>query len=174
MNGVWHYARGLAHTRKGELDAAQAELDQLQTLVQDPRLEGVTIWDLNTAAHLLDIASEVLAGEVSAARSDWDKAIEHLEYGVELEDRLNYDEPPPWHAPVRQNLGAVLLAAGRPADAERVYLEDLERLPENGWSLFGLVQALEAQGKNSDLEPTRSRLAAAWANADVELSSSRF
>ncbi|MGN6496263.1 MAG: hypothetical protein ACTHK5_02840, partial [Tsuneonella sp.] len=99
-------------------------------------------------------------------------AVPHLEAAVRLQDGLRYDEPPPFYYPVRQSLGAALLAAGRAADAERVYRDDLRRNPNNGWSLFGLAEALRTQMK--DDADVRRQLQAAWARADVQLTSSRF
>ncbi len=85
-----------------------------------------------------------------------------------------FTEPPPWYYPVRQSLGAALLAAGRAAEAEAVYREDLRRNPENGWSLFGLAQALRAQGKTADADQTQAEFQAVWKSADTQLTSSRF
>ena len=98
----------------------------------------------------------------------------HLERAVRYEDALIYQEPPDWHAPVRQNLGAVLLAAGRPDEAETVFWEDLKQNPENGWSLFGLAQALKAQGKNDDAAAVEARFKKAWKEADVKLTTARI
>ncbi len=64
-----------------------------------------------------------------------------------LENGLLYDEPPDWYFPVRQVLGALLLEAGLPAEAEVFYWEDLRRNPDNGYSLFGLKQSLVVQGR---------------------------
>jgi predicted Zn-dependent protease len=86
---------------------------------------------------------------------------------------LIYTEPPDWHAPVRQTLGAVLLEADRPAEAEVVFWEDLRQNPENGWSLFGLAKSLRAQGKSDAAAEAETRFRKAWANADVELASPR-
>ncbi len=83
-------------------------------------------------------------------------------------------EPPQWAVPIRWALGAALLKAGRPADAERVYLEDLRRFPENGWSLHGLGASLRAQGKAEEAIAVDARLAAGWSGADVRLAGSRF
>ncbi|MCZ6756404.1 MAG: hypothetical protein O7E49_13930, partial [Gemmatimonadetes bacterium] len=83
-------------------------------------------------------------------------------------------EPPLWYYPIRHSLGRALLEAGRPADAERTYLTDLNRFPENGWSLFGLATALEAQEKPAEATAVWERFRDAWADADVELAASRF
>jgi tetratricopeptide (TPR) repeat protein len=112
------------------------------------------------------IAPEVVAGRIAAARKQWDTATLHLDRAIRYEDALIYQEPHDWHAPVRQNLGKVLLAAGRPAEAEVVFWEDLKRNPENGWSLTGLLEALRAQKKADDAAHVEGRLQKAWKNAD--------
>jgi tetratricopeptide (TPR) repeat protein len=173
--GIWHYARGRALTAGGRLDEAERELAALRTLAgNEPALAQVTIWGINPASRLLQIAAAVLAGELAAKRGQFDTAIQHLRQAVELEDGLNYDEPPDWSTPVRHSLGAVLLEAGRPEQAEEVYLEDLKRNPENGWSLFGLAKSLQAQGKEEEAAEVQVRLDKAWASADVALAASRF
>jgi hypothetical protein len=116
----------------------------------------------------------VLAGEVAAAKGDFDSAVSLLGAAADIEDSLTYSEPPDWPVPVRHNLGAVLLAANRPADAEAVYREDLTRHRNNGWALAGLSKSLTAQGKTTEAEETRELLARVWARGDVELPGSRF
>lgn len=172
--GIWHYARGRALGAKGRLDEAQGSLAALEAIVARDTLEKITIWDINTTKGLLGVAVEVLAGELAAARDDFTAAIPRLEEAVRREDALNYNEPADWYYPVRHSLGAVLLAAGRPADAEAVYRQDLKYNPENGWSLFGLVKSLEAQNKTSEATAVKARFDKAWMNADVVLTSSRF
>lgn len=172
--GIWHYARGIALVRKGRLDEAAGHLERLTALVSDPALEGMTFWGINPLSDLLAVARQILAGELAAARGDHDRAIAELERGVAAEDALIYDDPPDWHHPVRQVLGAVLLEAGRPQEAERVYREDLDRFPANGWSLHGLAKAQAAQGKKAEARATRRALRRAWAHADVKLTASRM
>ena len=135
---------------------------------------GQSTLSVNTGRAILRIAPEVVAGEIAAKKKDWDTAIQHLDRAVRYEDALIYQEPPDWHAPVRQTLGAVLLAAGRPTEAETVYWEDLRKNPGNGWSLFGVAQALKAQGKTDDAAAAETRFRAAWKDADVTLTASRM
>lgn len=171
---VWHYARAMASLRTGQLDQAEQELDRLNERVDHPELEEVTVWDINTTAHIMRVASKTVAGELAAARGELEAAIRHLEAGVDLEDDLNYDEPPSWHHPIRQTLGAIYLKADRPQDAERVYRQDLERFPNNGWSLYGLAKSLRAQGKTSEADAVERQFRDAWQHADVTLTSSRI
>jgi tetratricopeptide (TPR) repeat protein len=132
------------------------------------------IGDNTPAAALLHIAADTLAGEIAARRGQTDVAVKQLQDAVRAQDALPYSEPPPWYYPARQSLGAVLLTAGRPAEAEVVYREDLERNPENGWSLFGLAQALRARKADAEAAEIDTRYRKAWERADVTLTASRF
>jgi Flp pilus assembly protein TadD len=116
---------------------------------------------------LLGIATEVLAGHVAGAKGDHDRAVAHLRAASEREDDLTYGEPPEWSIPVRQDLGAILLVAGRAPEAEIAFREDLARFPENGWSLDGLARSLAAQGKAVETAEIQRRFDAAWSSADV-------
>ena len=173
-NGVWHFSRGMAYTRTKQLDHAAQELAKLQAIAADSSLINVTIWDINTTFDLLQIATAMLSGELAAAKRDFAKAIAHLQRAVALEDHLTYDEPPPWYTPARHNLGAVLLEAGRAAEAQKVYEADLKKYPENGWSLLGLQQSLLGQNKTAEAAAAQERLNQAWRGADVTLTASRF
>ncbi len=164
----------MTYTRTDQLDEAAQELKNLKRIASNPLLEQVTIWEINTTSDLLQIAQEVLAGELAAKRGDYNRAVRHLAKGARLQDDLTFDEPPSWLPSVRQSLGAILLEAGRSEEAEGVYHEELKRFPESGWSLFGLYQALAAQGKTEQAEAAKRRFEKAWARADVTLSASRF
>jgi tetratricopeptide (TPR) repeat protein len=173
LKGTSHYVRGLAVLGKGDLDAAEKELAEVRRIAADKALD-FTLFSPNTAAAIFAPAPEVLAGELAARRQEYDTAIAHLARAVRLEDSLFYTEPEEWHYPARQALGAVLLAAGHAREAEVVYWEDLRRHAEYGWSLFGLAQALRAQGKNPEAEVVEARFDKAWSRADVKLTASRF
>jgi pimeloyl-ACP methyl ester carboxylesterase len=166
---VWNYARGMAFAKKKRFDEAQRELESLSRIAQDKTLESVTIWDINTTAALVRVAREVLAGELAFERGDIEQAVRRLEEAARLEGELRYDEPAPWHYPVRQSLGGVLLAAGRAEEAGKVFAEDLKRNPENGWSLYGLSLSLKAQGEKRAAQEARARFEKAWAYADINL-----
>jgi tetratricopeptide (TPR) repeat protein len=137
-------------------------------------MEKLTVWDRYSLANAARIAERTVAAELALARMDQEAAIAALREAVEIEDGIPYDEPPGWHAPVRQTLGAVLLAAHRPAEAELVYREELRRNPDNGWSLRGLSDSLAAQKRMDEARQAEQQFAAAWAHADVRLAQSRF
>ena len=173
LRATWHYARGLALVATGRVDEAAAQLDRLRALLPDEAMKQ-PLFSPNLAGSVLAPAPEVLAGEIDAARGSYDSAIAHLERAVRLEDSLVYTEPSEFHYPPRHALGAILLEAGRPAEAETVYWEDLRRNQDNGWALFGLMQALRAQKKTADAALIEARFARAWARSDVKLTASRF
>ncbi len=138
---MWLYAHGRALAARGHLKAADATLVQLRAIAQNSRIRSLRL-EFNTAGAVLDIAVEVLAGHIVAAKGDLAGAISYLREAVRLEDALVYGEPPEWTVPVREELGIVLLKAGCPEEAEQVFREDLKRFPNNSWSQQGLAEVL--------------------------------
>lgn len=174
LRGVRQYARGMAFIRKNDLAAARVEIESVRTIANDPKLIEAPAMSANPADAVLRIAVAVLDGELAAARRDYDTAISHLDRAVRYQDSLVYNEPADWHQPVRHLLGATLLEAGRALEAEIVYWEDLRRNPKNGWSLFGLAQALQAQGKDDAAKLVKADFKNAWKDADITLTASRL
>lgn len=168
---MWRYARGMAHLRTGNVPAAEEDLARIDELV-------IGVVDARFRFHdqsvLLQVPRNLLAGEIAFASGDLAGAIALLETAKDVEDGLMYDEPEPWHFPVRQTLGAVLLAADRPAEAQVAYEEALEDHENSGWSLFGLEQALRAQGKDMEADEVKAAFREHWARADIWLLTSRF
>ena len=156
---AWRYARAIALLAKDRVNEAERELETLRSLVQDPVLKGQTTFSSNNGFTILRIAVEVVAGEVAAKRSDWDKAVVHLERAVRFDDALVYTEPHDWHVPARQNLAAALMAAGRPDEAETVLWEDLRRNPDHVWNLSLMSKALRMQNKSAEAALIDARLA---------------
>lgn len=173
LRGVWHYAHGYATLMTGRAGAARKHLRAIRRLGGEPGAHEELVGFSNAGA-LLEIASEVLEGEIFARRGRHDRAIAHLERAVRLEDGMMYNEPPDWYYPVRHTLGAVLLDAGRADEAETVYWRDLEINRDNGFALFGLERSLAAQGRDAEAAEVRERFDRAWSTADVTLRSSRF
>lgn len=172
--GIWRYARGLAFLRQGQMEEASAQLNQLKVHAENPAIAALTIFDLNKVSPLLRLAEAILAGELAAGREDLESSLGYLRKAVQIEEGLNYTEPKDWYLPPRQVLGAVLLQAGRPAEAEQVYREDLVVHPQSGWSLFGLWQSLRAQHKTGEADAIQPVFDRVWSDADVRLTNSRF
>ena len=168
--GLWHYVRGLSFAATTRFGSAEGELSNLRKSLK-PFAKAKTT-EAKTSRNILKVAERVLVGELAARRGQYEAGIAALREALQLEAALPYSEPPFWSQPVRHNLGAVLLLAGRPGEAESVYREDLRLTPENGWALKGLVLSLQAQNKAAGQEETRFH--AAWARADVTLPGSRF
>jgi tetratricopeptide (TPR) repeat protein len=163
--GVWRAARGLALTGLNRLDEAAAEHKKVQDLAAALPLEAIE--GLNSARSLLSIAEGLLAAHLAVRKGHIDEAVIHLQDAVQTEDNLRYNEPSDWYYPVRQDLGAVLQAAGRAAEAQKVWEEDLDRHPHNGWSLHGLAASLRAQKKDKEAATVSAEAAKAWEKADV-------
>jgi tetratricopeptide (TPR) repeat protein len=172
-SGVWRYARGMAFNARGQADLAAGELRALEVILQSVPPER-TVAFFFRAKNVLQLAANLLAGEIAAKAGDFATAERLLRAAVAEQDSHWFTEPPPWYFPVRQSLGAVLLQAGRAGDAEQVYREDLRRNPSNGWSLFGLASSLRAQSKTTEAAQVEESFRTAWAQADVTLTASRF
>ncbi|HEY5309697.1 MAG TPA: hypothetical protein VIK97_14385, partial [Casimicrobiaceae bacterium] len=159
---IWHYARGTAYVKTGRLAEAHAELARLDAIAADPVLEQIKIKNINAAAALARIAKLTLQADLAGAEGRTADGVALLTQAVTIEDSLVYDEPHLWLAPTRHALGAALLAAGRFADGERVYREDLRHYPANGWSLAGLAEALRRSGKADQAAIIEQQARAAW------------
>jgi tetratricopeptide (TPR) repeat protein len=168
MRAIWHYGQALAAAAQGRLDDARRSHEALRSATTDPRIEKLTAFDRYSLVGGVRIAERFVAARIASATKDHDAAIQALGAAMAIEDALPYDEPPAWHWPSRQLLGATLLEAGRFADAERVFRDELGRNPENGWSLHGLAQALRAQSKRAEADAVAKRFEAAWVDADIE------
>ena len=165
-----HFARATALAASGRVEEARRERSLFHAAL--PKIPKEAFWGSNTAVAVLAPAVPYLDGEIAYREGKYDQAVAKLGEAVALEDELKYDEPPPWTTPSRHALGAVLLEAKRPADAEAVYRADLKRYPLNGWSLWGLERALEAQGRNADAAAVKAQFDATWSRADTKMVSS--
>ncbi|RYG22820.1 hypothetical protein EON82_15950 [bacterium] len=169
-NALRHAARGVAFAAKGDTFAADSEA--LEFANAEAGVKRDENYDHTPNGVILDIARSLLAGEILLARGKTDDAIVELRKAVESENKVRYSEPPDWVLPTRHVLGVALLKAKRPTEAERVYRESLKRIPNDGWALRGLGDALMAQGKTNPALAVRKQFARAWADADTKIGSS--
>jgi tetratricopeptide (TPR) repeat protein len=169
------YARTIALAALGRTDDARAELAKFDALAKT--IDDTWFIGQNPAPTVLPIARKMMEGEILYREGKHDEAFIALREGVAMEETLIYDEPPGWMQPVRHALGALLLDDGREVcvvEAEAVYRADLERHPNNGWSLLGLRNALDAQGEGEEASAVGAQLAKAWKRADVKPTSSCY
>ena len=165
-------SRASALAAKGRIDEAKAELAksaQAISAVPEEATQGN-----NQAKPLYDVGQLKAEARIAGAEQRRDEAVRLLAEAVSLEDKLAYNEPSDMIFPTRHLLGAGLLAAGRPGEAEAVYREDLRRNPKNGWAYFGLSQALAAQKRDAEAAAARGQFEQAWQRADIQLASGAF
>ena len=167
---IWHYGRGVAYASMENKESALNELAAIERL--EPEVDDIFMGNVYPAKSLIGIAKSLLRGEISFRSSAMAAAVTSFEEAVAMQDALPYTEPPFWYYPTRQSLGAALLADGRAAEAQLVFEADLEQYPMNGWSLYGLTEALTAQGLTAPAEAARQRFETVWQFSDVTLSSS--
>jgi hypothetical protein len=167
--GAWHFARALAAANSGKLDQARAELAALQDA--SPAMSKIPT--NATGTHNAEMISQIMAHFVEAhiarAQKQVSDAIANLRAAVALQDSMDYNEPPDWLYPMREPLGAALLQAGKAAEAEAVFRDDLNRNPSNARSLFGLSESLKAQGKAADAAKAQQQFQQHWNKADTKL-----
>jgi tetratricopeptide (TPR) repeat protein len=166
-----HAARAFAFAAKGDTESARKEQAVFTERAQLVSKE--TLISNNTGEGILALVRPMIEGEILIAEGKLDDGLAQLRTALKLEDALKYDEPPSWMIPLRHSIGANLMKAGRFAEAEQVYREDLRRLPENGWSLYGLAESLRRQHKDAaENAAVDGRFRKIWANADMKINSS--
>jgi tetratricopeptide (TPR) repeat protein len=173
VKAMWHYARGVAFAAQGEPDQARNESAAIATLNQNSNFDMLLAWAV-PAPDLLWLAQHIVEARIAQAEGDLDKTVREFEVAVSIQDSIAYMEPPYWYYPVRQSLGAALLAAGKPAEAEKIFKQSLEQSPNNGWALYGLAQAQRAQGDMDVAAATEQQFQQAWHGESSELDLKRL
>ncbi len=170
LTGGYLINKAIALAAKGRVDDAKATVAQLEKLSTSTPADYAA--GNNTARDMFAIGALVAKARIADAEGKRDDAIAFLRDAVTKEDQTAYAEPADWFSPVRHILGAELLKAGKPAEAEAVYRKDLELHPHNGWALYGLAQALKAQSKDASM--VDQEFQQAWSRADVSMTTSAF
>ena len=169
--GIYHYARGIAFSSLGKNEEALKELSYIKPLIDTPEIKNL-VKSGQPSAKLLEIADNLLLGQIEFKNGNYEASIISLKKAVSLQDDLPYTEPPFWYYPTRQSLGRVLIEAGKFAEAEAVFRKDLEDYPRNGWSMFGLFKVLEIQGKTKEAKKYKDKFDVIWQLSDIKLESS--
>ena len=169
--GIYHYARGIAFSSLGKNEEALKELSYIKPLIDTPEIKNL-VKSGQPSAKLLEIADNLLLGQIEFKNGNYEASIISLKKAVSLQDDLPYTEPPFWYYPTRQSLGRVLIEAGKFTEAEAVFRKDLEDYPRNGWSMFGLYKVLEIQGKTKEAKKYKDKFDVIWQLSDIKLESS--
>ena len=154
-----------------ENEEALKELSYIKPLIDTPEIKNL-VKSGQPSAKLLEIADNLLLGQIEFKNGNYEASIISLKKAVSLQDDLPYTEPPFWYYPTRQSLGRVLTEAGKFAEAEAVFRKDLEDYPRNGWSMFGLFKVLEIQGKTKEAKKYKDKFDVIWQLSDIKLESS--
>ena len=170
---IYHYARARAYVGRDDMIGASGEQAELKKFHNDPVLDRFIPFGV-PAKEIVALADKIVEGDIARRNKDWDAAIAAYTAAAAMEDALPYTEPPYWDFPVRNTLGATLLEAGKPAEAEAAFTESLKTWPTNGWALFGLMKAQEAQGKTDEAAATKAAFDTAWARADTTPDLARY
>lgn len=173
LTATTHYARAIGYAATGQV--VEAEAEEQRFLAAKARVPDSRLMHNNRVVDLLEIAREMLRGEIEYRKGNYDLAYAHLRCSVDLDDNLPYDEPWGWMQPTRHALGALLLEQGHVAEAEAVYRADLgldgtlsraSIHPDNVWSLKGLYDCLNARRETVEIQHIKQKLDLAQARSD--------
>ena len=161
LQGAWHYARGEALVKSGDLEGAQKEAEAISAIIAEADLSSLTDGGV-PALDILNIARLTIIGRTAAADGALATGIEAMEEAVALQDAIAYTEPPYWYYPSKQTLASMLLQAGKAERAEQLFLESLTKSPNNAWVLYGLSEAYSAQGDKNGAKYAKALFKDAW------------
>ena len=164
----WQYARAMALAGQGKPNEAAAERKQYESLRMAIPAESQYLLN-NKSSDVLALAAATLDAQLAWARGEKEKSIEEWRRAVEIESKIQYDEPPAWFYPVRQSLAATLLRNGRAKEAESVFREAIQTRPRDGRLLFGLWQSLREQKRDNEAALVKQQFDAAWKEATEKL-----
>lgn len=167
-----HYARGIAHAALGDVKKARQEQEAF--LAAFGSIPSDAYIGNNQATAVMSIGRLMLEGEIEYRAGNSQRAFTLLREAVKANDALSYDEPWGWMQPPRHALGALLLEQGDVAEAEEVYVADLEHNPGNGWALLGLAECYERTGRADQHAKTLAAAKKAWARSDIPLTVSCY
>ena len=170
---MWHYARGIAMVRRGDLASAATEANAIGSIAQGPGLAPLADAGI-PAKDVLKLARKVVEARIAQAKGDRDTAVARFREAAAIQETLHYTEPPYWYYPVRQSLAAALLQAGKLDAARDEFQRALKRAPNNGWTYFGLAELYRARGDTKSAQDAEAQLAKTWVGDTSLLNISRL
>jgi tetratricopeptide (TPR) repeat protein len=166
-HALWRFARGMASS--GEGHTGQADSERAAFAAETKAIPAKTVFGYNTAGQIFEIAGAMLDANIARAKHNYKASAVMLTRAAQVEDALNYDEPPDWYLPPRESLGAVLFLDGHAKEGEAAFREELKQHPKNPRALFGLAECLRAQGKTSEEAAVQKQFEDGWKHADIQL-----
>lgn len=166
----WRAHRAIASA--AQKDFVGAEREQAEFLKVKAAMPEDSLFGRESAHKVLQVSEHFISGEIALNKGNWKRASAFLEKAVAVEDTLGYGEPPQYLQPSRHALGAVYMKAGQFKKAEATYRNDLDKWKANGWALYGLSRALEAQGKHDQAKKVLSEYHTCWIHADAPTTTS--
>jgi tetratricopeptide (TPR) repeat protein len=160
LHAYYRYARGLAMAGLGRTSDLAAESERMAAICT--RIPEDQKFMINQVRSVFAVGAAELRAKIARGKGDAAGEIAALREAVAAQDKLSYMEPPEWHYPVREALGAALLRRGKASEAEAVFRRDLEMNPRNGRSLYGLLQCLKVQGNSVGAESVAREYQEAW------------
>ena len=168
QGALWEFAQGYANLKQGQTELARLALERVRKTAETSKAS----FRVSPAKDLLLVVAGILDGEMKLMGGDVEGAIVAFTTAADIQEALIYDEPEPLPFSARHWLGAALIEARKFSEAEAIYRAELQHHPHNGWSLFGLQQALAGQGKKDPA--VDADFAASWSRSDTWIRSSRF
>jgi tetratricopeptide (TPR) repeat protein len=172
-NVLYHFARGIAYSRKNERDNASKELDAMREFMKDSSLK-IPMSPFSPPSMGADVAHYLLLGIIHEDKKMYDGAIRYYKMADSVESNMVYNEPRDWLLNPKHYLGNAYLLKGDAAKAEKTFLADLKNNSENGWALYGLYRSYVMEKKTAEASKTMARYKKAFANADIKISSSVY
>jgi tetratricopeptide (TPR) repeat protein len=173
LEGMWHYARGTAYAARNDQTSAAKEIEAISDLISSSDFSAFDAWGV-PARQVLGIAQHVIQARIAQTNNDNRAAVDQFRSAVALQDKLPYMEPPYWYYPLRQSLGAALLASGDLDGAEMAFRESLARTPNNGWSLYGLSEVYKKRGDQRGAQAADDLFTGAWVGPRDQLDLGRL
>lgn len=172
-NVLYRFGRGMALANTSKIEEAKREWEILQTLLSDTILFEPFI-PFSAAINGATVASKLLSGTIALKQNITSTAIIDYSEAAYIEQNMVYNEPRDWLLNPYPYLGVAYLADGDWYNAKKNFEADLKQNNENGWALYGLYQCYVKAKKTADAAKAMARHKAAFAKADIKISSAVY
>ena len=172
-NVLYHFARGLAYSRKNDRNAASHELDAMREFMKDSSL-SIPMSPFSAPAVGASVAHYLLLGVIHEDKKLYDGAVRYYKMADSVEATMVYNEPRDWLLNPKHYLGHAYLLKNDGVNAAKVFKKDLLNNNENGWALYGLYKALLLQKKTAEAAKVLARHKTAFSKANIKITSAVY